>query len=827
MSSLWRILVLGIYPIKKVVFACSDCSKTGARTIAEAGMNASDGSYDIAATESFAGFFQRLFSADFMPHGHCYYWKPEIVWLHVISDALIALSYYAIPLVLLYFMFKRRDFPFPWVLGMFGAFILLCGTTHLMAIVTLWNPVYRLDGIVKAMTAGISVLTALVLIPLIPQALALRSPKELEAANEKLNDANEKLKEIDRLKDNFFSNVSHELRTPLTLILAPLESFLSGESGSLSATQKAQMEVMHNNSIRLFQMVNSILDFAKISAGKIEVKREPLEITSLTQSILREFQPIIKQKNLTMAFDSSPSEKFVNMDRYLYERILFNLLSNAAKFTKEKGSISVKLGFDGDKMILSVSDTGIGISESDQATLFHRFRQIDSSSTRRFEGTGLGLALVKEFSVLLDGNVSVESSLNKGSTFRVMISAPEAEAVPQGPTTLQGRFQKFEGASPEIISTPFEASETAGAKILIAEDNRELATYIASILREQGEVIRYARDGEEAISIAKEWLPDLVLSDVMMPKSDGFSVCAAIKQDPRTSSIPVILLTALTHRDALVRGWESGADEYLFKPFHPTELKIRIKSLLSLVHERKQRQQEIERRRELEQFSYFASHDLTEPTRVITTISELLQQRYLGKIGPEADELIGFIRDASIRMRDVINDLIAYSSLDANPPAFEQVQSEQAIQAAVSNLGVAIEESGAKITYENLPKVPADITQLTRLFQNLIGNAIKYRSQDKAPEIQVSARRAEGEWIFAVSDNGIGFEQQYAERIFVIFKRLHDPSKYQGTGVGLAICKRIVARHEGRIWAESELGKGATFFFTLPVRQRTASGRKA
>ncbi|AWN74852.1 ATP-binding protein [Legionella anisa] len=533
-------------------------------------------------SESFFSFFKNLFSNDFMPHGHCYFWRPDIVWLHVISDSLIALSYFAIPIILIFFMLKRKDFPFPWVLIMFGAFILLCGTTHVMGVVTLWDPLYRLDGIIKAATAGVSVLTTIMLVPLVPMALSLKSPKELEAANLQLAHANEKLKEIDRLKDNFFSNISHELRTPLTLIIAPLESFLAKDYGSISTVQRNALETMHNNSIRLYQMVNSILDFAKISAQKIVVTREPVDIVALTQSIANEFNPLLRQKNINIEFKCSVLQKIVSLDRYLYERILFNLLSNATKFTLDQGLVSILLHFEGEKVILTVKDSGIGISKEDQEKLFQRFQQVEGSATRRFEGTGLGLALVKEFALLLEGDATVKSTLNKGSTFVVEITAPPATMERKtGNKSLEGRFQKFDTAPVLENQLAKEKSiSTKVSKILIAEDNIELGTYTASLLNEFAET-KLTRDGDEAWETIQKWKPDLVLLDVMMPKQDGISLCREIKSSPKTAHIPVILLTALTHRDALVRGWEAGADEYLFKPFHPKELITRIKLLLA------------------------------------------------------------------------------------------------------------------------------------------------------------------------------------------------------------------------------------------------------
>lgn len=781
--------------------------------------------FDAASRDGFFGFFRKLFSADFMPHGHCYFWRPELVWLHVVSDALITVAYYAIPAVLIFFVRKRKDFPFPWVLAMFGAFILLCGTTHLMAVVTLWEPIYRLDGVLKALTAGVSVLTAVAMVPLIPKALALRSPKELEEANAKLNAANEDLREMDKLKDNFLSNVSHELRTPLTLILAPLESLLAEEFGATTPAQKQSLQSIHNNSVRLYQMVNSILDYAKVTSRKSQANREAVEVVSLTESLLGEFHPIFNQKKLKVEFHFTGERRQVSIDRYFYERILFNLLSNAEKFTPVEGSIAVTLSFVGDKLVLAVKDSGIGISEVDRQQLFQRFRQVESSSTRRFEGTGLGLALVREFAALLQGTVEVQSKPGKGSTFTVTLTAPVAkEAESESQERSRQSVPRFEINADERGDAPL-VKENA-SRILIAEDNSELAFYLKSLLAGMGYATLRAKDGEDALNKTREWKPDLVLADVMMPKLDGFSLCRQIKQDPTTGGIPVVLLTALTHRNALIKGWESGADEYLFKPFHPTELRVRVRSILDLVEARKRREEEAERRRELEQFSYFASHDLKEPVRVMSNVSGLLKQRYQGKFSDDADQLIGFITEASERMQAVIDDLIAYSIVESTKLHPEPTSTQVAVEEATKNLNLAISETGACVSFSSLPTVFGEKIQLVRLFQNLIGNAVKYRSE-AAPRISISAKRVKDEWTFMVKDNGIGFDPKYAEHIFLIFKRLHDQTKYAGTGVGLAICKRIVTRHGGRIWAESKPGEGATFYFTLPAQKARTFSNEA
>jgi light-regulated signal transduction histidine kinase (bacteriophytochrome) len=218
--------------------------------------------------------------------------------------------------------------------------------------------------------------------------------------------------------------------------------------------------------------------------------------------------------------------------------------------------------------------------------------------------------------------------------------------------------------------------------------------------------------------------------------------------------------------------------------------------------------------KELEQFAYVASHDLQEPLRMVSSYTQLLGERYKGKLDEKADKFIGHAVDGAIRMQRLINDLLAYSRISTRGQAPEPMDSHAVLGAALVNLAAAIEESHALVTNDDLPTVRADGSQLALVFQNLIANAIKFHGPE-APRVHVSAAPKDGEWVFSVRDNGIGIDPQYADRLFIIFRRLHTQQEYPGTGIGLAICKRIVERHGGRIWFESELGKGSTFFFTL------------
>jgi len=380
------------------------------------------------------------------------------------------------------------------------------------------------------------------------------------------------------------------------------------------------------------------------------------------------------------------------------------------------------------------------------------------------------------------------------------------------------------------------AQLVSGGTILIVDDMPANLEVVTNHLERQGYRAVVALSGDEGIERAEYVQPDLILLDVMMPGIDGFEICRRLKASDRTRAIPVIFMTALADTTDKLAGFAAGAVDYVTKPLNGSEVLARIESHLALYALRRQLaaqnaqlQQEIAVRSEtqaalqrsnteFEQLAYVASHDMQEPLRKIASYLQLLSQRYQGQLDADADEFIGYAVDGAKRMQALINDLLAFSRVGTKAKPFAPTDCMRIVRTALADLQFAIEECGARVDIGDLPMVMGDATQLSQLFRNLISNAIKFH-RDEPPVVRMCAEPAGAFWRFTVSDNGIGIAAEYFERIFVIFQRLHGRGQYAGTGIGLAICKKIVERHGGRIEVRSVVGEGSAFVFTLPALQ--------
>jgi signal transduction histidine kinase/CheY-like chemotaxis protein len=427
----------------------------------------------------------------------------------------------------------------------------------------------------------------------------------------------EALAEIDRAKTAFFSNVSHEFRTPLTLMLGPLEQALGLPAESLPQ-QRDALVIAHRSGLRLLRLVNTLLDFSRIEAGRVQASYQPVDLAALTSGLAGEFRPATEKAGLRLLLDCPALAEPVWVDADMWEKIVLNLVSNAFKFTLE-GEITVRLrGVDG-RAVLTVADTGVGIPNSELPRIFDRFHRVEGAGGRTHEGTGIGLALVQELARLHGGSIEVVSAPGAGSTFTVSIpfgtahlpadrlraerslqstalgAQPYIEEalrwLPGGPS----RSDRTEHMAREILPEPRPAIAESGgrANVLVVDDNADMREYITRLLTPHYE-IRAAADGEEALTIIRRQRPDLVLSDIMMPRLDGLGLVRQIRADAALADIPLILLSARAGEEASSEGFEVGADDYLVKPFSSRELLARVTANLNMAKLRRGFQERIE-----------------------------------------------------------------------------------------------------------------------------------------------------------------------------------------------------------------------------------------
>ncbi|WP_416903689.1 SpoIIE family protein phosphatase [Micromonospora echinospora] len=416
----------------------------------------------------------------------------------------------------------------------------------------------------------------------------------------------EELAELDRAKTAFFSNISHEFRTPLTLIMGPLEE-LRNRLGDTDPRVREELQVVHRNGLRLGKLVNALLDFSRIEAGRMQARYEPVDLAAATADLASVFRSAVERAGLAFEVDCPPLPEPVYVDRGMWEKIVLNLLSNALKFTFD-GVIRVTLRPEDGQAVVTVADTGIGVPAEEMPRLFERFHRIENARSRSNEGSGIGLALVKELVGLHGGDITADSVPGGGTTFTIRLPfgavhlPPEALVSAEGVATVSTTADPFvhealrwlpEGparsAEPDPLLTagepPGEVEADArhlSARVLVADDNADMREYLTRLLRSAGHRVEAVSDGRAALEAARTANPDLVVSDVMMPRLDGLQLVAALRADPRTAGTPVLLLSARAGQEASIEGLEAGADDYLVKPFSAAELLARVRANVEL-----------------------------------------------------------------------------------------------------------------------------------------------------------------------------------------------------------------------------------------------------
>ncbi|WP_229898103.1 SpoIIE family protein phosphatase [Streptomyces finlayi] len=417
----------------------------------------------------------------------------------------------------------------------------------------------------------------------------------------------EELAELDRAKTTFFSNISHEFRTPLTLIMGPVEE-LRGQLAQAEPQVREELDAVHRNGLRLSKLVNTLLDFSRIEAGRMQARYAPVDLASVTAELSSLFRSAVERAGLGFDVDCPPLDEPVFLDRGLWEKVVLNLLSNALKFTFD-GSIAVRVRADGDHAVVTVADTGIGVPAAEVPKLFERFHRIENARARSNEGSGIGLALVRELVALHGGTITAESTEGEGTLFTLRIpygsahlpaeslaSAPAGEGpsaaadpyLQEAQRWLPAEDSEVREPAPDTPSAPVSASSggPAPARVLVADDNADMRDYLTRLLRGAGYRVSAVGDGMDALRAVTDSPPDLVVSDVMMPRLDGLALVRALRTEPRTAAVPVLLLSARAGQEASIEGLESGADDYLVKPFAAAELLARVRANVELARMR-------------------------------------------------------------------------------------------------------------------------------------------------------------------------------------------------------------------------------------------------
>jgi PAS domain S-box-containing protein len=677
-------------------------------------------------------------SGPFIPHGHCYLWNTPLVWLHLLSDLIIAFAYYSIPLTLLYFVQKRQDVPFPQIFALFGAFIVACGTTHLMEIWTLWHPTYWLSGAIKALTAAISLYTATVLVPLVPQALTLASPGQLAIATQALT-----------------VQIAERERAEASLRIAydDLDRRIQARTVELAqANRVLQAEIAERQRTEALLQQTTALQRAILDSANYTIISTAVDGTILT-------------------FNKAAERWLGYTEAEIVGKVTPALIHDRDEVAARSQTLSQELG----------------------VTIEPGF-EVFVAKTRR------GEVEAREWSYIR----------KDGSRFPVELSVT---ALRDESNNITG----FLGIGNDVAERKqaLAALQESEARLQAFIDNAGSVIYIKNI---QGQYILINRQYETLFHLDRT---------TTQGKTDHDIFPQDIADTFRENDLQVLTAGKAVKSEELAPQ-DDGLHTYLsvkFPLLDSTGNPYAICGISTDITERKQAEKALAQQAEelarsnaeLERFAYVASHDLQEPLRMVVSYLQLLERRYQGKLDATADEFIAYAVDGAGRMQTLIRDLLSYSRVGTQTQSLTLVDSAAILEKAIANLQMAITESGAIVTHDPLPEVMVDPSQFAQLFQNLIGNAIKFHSE-QLPQIHISAERVEDAWQFSVRDNGIGIEQEYTERIFIIFQRLHRRADYPGTGIGLAICRKIVERHGGRLWIESEPGQGSIFYFTLPDR---------
>jgi signal transduction histidine kinase len=743
----------------------------------------------------------------------------------------------------------------------------------------------------------------------------------------------DELRELDVAKSRFTANVHHELRTPLTLTLAPVEAMLSGEFGELSELQRSYLNTIHTNGLRLLKLINNLLDLAKIEGEQLTVVRRPIRVGEVVEEIVAGARPLAERKGVAFAVRGLQALPMVHVDPEALEKIVVNLVGNALKFTPEAGRIEV-LGeaLEDGGVHLKVADTGAGIPPNQLERVFDRFAQVDGSHTREHEGTGIGLSLAQELVGLHGGRIWAESEgVGKGTHMHVVLplGAPDTDGsegltepilqAADGSVVALGRSlaameaeldfddtEEVQSRSDALRLTEMEQSveRAEGARapaqvgsfmpdggvardapeVLVVEDNADMRRLLSFLVGQEFR-LRVACNGREALELVGERKPDLVLTDVMMPELSGTGLCDALKKDPETVGIPVVLVTSKAEREMKIEGLERGADDYVTKPFHPRELLARIRSLVKLrrlqeelaernallestnedlrtamgeLKEASAQLVQAERLSALGELAAGVAHEVNNPVnfamnavkalqegvaevrQVVEKVAEvggaepqefarrlreleaLRKRLHFDERADNLGELAEIVGEGLDRTSRLVGDLRDFAAPDDRQRADLDVG--KGLRSTLQLVGHSFTKDGIELRVDvpsDLPRVEGEARALNQVFLNLVKNSAESLA-DTGGSIEVVARSEGDAVVVEVRDDGPGIPPGVREHIFEPFYTTK--GERRGSGLGLSICHRIINQHRGSIELESAHAGGTAVRVRLPAAGAARNG---
>lgn len=656
--------------------------------------------------------------------------------------------------------------------------------------------------------------------------------------------ANRELKKLDEAKTRFFSNVSHELRSPLMLILGPLEA-MQQDRGRDDAPKL--LDAMEANARRLLRQVNTLLDFAKMDVDKLECKLVPGNIGILLDDLGKAARPHAETSGVALLTEGLEEVPDTRIDIEKMETVGANLISNAVKFTPKGGTITLRAGSNQQKIWFEVQDTGPGIPEDQIESIFERFLQAENTLSFKMTGTGLGLAMVKELVKLHKGIVTVDSTVGKGSTFRVELPRdPDIKPVDRrqrigrrkedimaAEQTEQRLGMHFEqrpdtrtllsdipaarlASDQDDINSNFRQEAPHNAPtVLVVDDNDDLRTFVARSLAKNYRIMQ-GRDGQEGIEVARKIVPDIIISDVRMPRMDGYKFCKAVREDSTLEQLPFILVTSKSGTEAVIEGLDVGANDYVAKPFEMRELEARISAHLRSRRLEKNLHERESRLSAIGKMTSSIVHDLRNPLNAIVGFAEIAQLDATEGGNQNVSEMLDPVINEARRVEDMINEVLDYARGHAANIKPELVNLKEYIIANTGHLKSRLEATNIELIINHHEDESAsfriDPEKTLRILENLVRNsqeALNAETGQKDKKVWISTTATDNEVVLRIADNGPGISQSIFENIFEPFTTV---GKSTGTGLGLATVRNLVIAQGGEIQAEQNAKEGGAAF---------------